>query len=256
GTDPADLHQGYAAALINLSSEYDNLGRYDESVALNEEALTISRRLGDLVGTAVALGNLAEAAGRVGDVESARARFEEAIAASALLQSTHRLVEQYLQAGFFELSVGGTTAGRRHFQLALQQAEAGGLNDQARICEMAIATCDRSLGDPGAAERFVHSAAGVVANHELRSAPWVRQLILVMRSRVDAEEGNHLAAARALGAAGADDAAVLWWPLAHLRDRTLGELRAALDAAVLDAALAEGAALDAEARLALVTAEV
>jgi tetratricopeptide (TPR) repeat protein len=257
GADPALLRQGYAAAMINLSASHETAGRFDEMVPLNTQALAIARRIDDRGAIAVALGNLAEGAGRAGDVATARQRFVEAIAASTELRSSHRLTEQYWQAGFFELSVESPSSAQQHFRRGIDQAEAGKLDDYARSGRAFLAVCDAELGDLEANRRFVQHALEAFTNPELRVA-WLPQIMLVLRASLDVAAGDFESAGRALGAVRAFEAGgtALWWTLSGRRARILDSVMASLGPDRGAAAMAAGAALDGDAVIELITRQI
>lgn len=254
--DPDLLLHGYSAALINLSAELESQGEWDESTRLNEEALEVSRRLGDTAGVAVALGNLAESAGRVGDIEGARERFAEAVAASRALQSTQRLTEQYWQLGFFEISVGAPDRALLAFKEAAVQAAAGGLEEHLFSARAYMAFAEAELGDSDAAERFRANATQAFENPNLRAFGQVRISYLVLRAALDSMAGHFTKAARALGAIEtAESEGVLWWTLAGLRDRVHGEVQASSTPAEIETAKNEGRHLGVDEIIGVITGE-
>jgi predicted ATPase/class 3 adenylate cyclase len=257
GADRSVLLYGYSAALINLSSEMESLGDYDESKRLNEAALEVSKRLGDPAGLAVSLGNLAEAAGRAGDIEGARERFADAIAASRALRSPQRLVEQYWQVAFFELSGGHPERARTAFQQAQAQAEDGGMDDYAVSGRAFLAFCEAELGDDQAGERFTTDAQRMFENPNLRVFTFARQNMLVFRAALDARQGNLAKAATALGALAAieDTGATLNWTLEGRRAQVLELVEAGLDRAELAAAMEAGRRLGLDDVIALITSD-
>lgn len=256
GADPDLLLHGYSAALINLSAELESQGKWDESTRLNEDALEVSRRLGDTAGAAVALGNLAESAGRVGDIERARERFADAVAASRALQSTQRLTEQYWQVGFFEISVGAPDRALLAFQEAAGQAGTGGLEEYLLSARAYMAFAEAELGDSDAAERFRANATRSFENPNLRVFGQVRISFLVLRAALDSVAGHFTRAARALGAIEtAESEGVLWWTLAGLRDRVQGEVQASSTPTEIEAAKNEGRHLGTDEVIELITGE-
>jgi non-specific serine/threonine protein kinase len=257
GADRSVLLYGYSAALINLSSEMESLGDYDESKRLNEAALEVSKRLGDPAGLAVSLGNLAEAAGRAGDIEGARERFADAIAASRALRSPQRLVEQYWQVAFFELSGGHPERARTAFQQAQAQAEDGGMDDYAVSGRAFLAFCEAELGDDQAGERFTTDAQRMFENPNLRVFTFARQNMLVFRAALDARQGNLAKAATALGALAAieDTGATLNWTLEGRRAQVLEVVEAGLDREELAAAMEAGRRLGLDDVIALITSD-
>ena len=256
GADHSLLLYGYPAALINLSAAYEAVGDRERMADLNQQALDIARRIGDRAAVAVSLGNMAEAAGRMDDVDRVRELFSEAIAASRVLQSTQRLVEQYWQYGGFELAKGSLERSRAALVEALAQAEAGGLEDAATVTRAYMAYCDSELGDQEAAARFVIHATEAFQNPDIRALGAVRQRMLVFRAVLDAGRGDLGGTARALGAVHAieDSGMALDWTLTGLRDRTLQRARSELGEAAAEAAFEAGRRLGLDGAIALVTA--
>ncbi|MEX0826032.1 MAG: tetratricopeptide repeat protein [Acidimicrobiia bacterium] len=256
GADPSLLMHGYSAALINLGAEMEGLGEYDRAGDLNEQALEVSRRIGDPAGLAVSLGNLAESAGRSGDIEGARERFKDAIAASRALQSAQRLVEQYFQVGFFELSAGEPQRAREALQQALAQAEGGGLENYVPQSRAYLAFCEAEAGDDLALDRYVEHARRSFENPDVRAFGAVRVVNLVFRAVVDARRGDLDHAARCLGAVGAEEEEgnVLWWVLDGLRNQVGEAIAAGLDTDRAAQARESGRTLDLDGRVDLITA--
>lgn len=254
GVDPELLRHGYSAALINLSAELDTQSRWDESSRLNEQALEVSRRVNDPAGVAVSLGNLAESAGRDGDIEGARELFADAVAASRALQSPQRLTEQYWQVGFFELSAGDAERARAAFDQGRIQAEQGGLEEYVWWGRAYEAFAEAELGDPDAAGRFRAGVTEAYANPNLRVFGQVRLSHLVMRAALDAASQAYARAARALGAieAAESEGIGLWWTLVGLRDRVRAEVAASSSAPEMEAAMNEGRRLGLDAVIDLI----
>jgi len=257
GADPALLMHGYSAALINLAAELEGQERFAEVVRLNEEALEVSTRLGDPAGVAVSLGNLAEYAGRAGDVDGARERFVDALAASRAMQSAHRLTEQYWQLGFFELSVGDAARARHAFEESLVQAEAGGLEAYGIGARAFAAFAAAEVGDPGAAETFRREAFAAFANPNLRVFEQVRLCYQVMRAALDSAAGDLARAAQGLGAIDASEqqGSALWWTLSGLRERVREEIASGLGIREVTAAIEEGRKLNLDEVIDLIVAE-
>jgi predicted ATPase/class 3 adenylate cyclase len=257
GVDRSILMHGYSAALINLSAEMEAAGDYDESKRLNERALEVSKQVGDAAGLAVSLGNLAEAAGRVGDIDGARERFAEAIAASRALRSPQRLVEQNWQVAFFELSLGHPGRAQTAFQQALAQAEDGGLDEYAAGSRAYLAFCEGEQGDLGAGERFTTAAVRMFENPNMRNFAFGRQIMLVFRAALDAARGNLTRAATALGAVAADEdtGLTLNWTLEGRRNQILASVQAGLEQTELAAAMDDGRRLDLDGVVDLITRE-
>lgn len=257
GADPSLLIYGYSAALINLSQELDGLNQYERANELNEQALEVSRRIGDPAGVAVSLGNLAEYAGRAGDVEGARERFKDAVAASHALQSAQRLCEQYWQVGFFELSAHEPGRAREAFQQALAQAEGGGLDNYVPDSRAYLAFCEAEAGDDDALGRYVEHARRSFENPHVRVFGAVRVVNLVLRAAVDTRRNDLEHAARCLGAIDAEEEEGNnpWWVLSGLRDRVAAAVGDRLDTDIAARARDEGRQLDLDARVDLITAD-
>ena len=255
GVDNSVLLFGFSGSLINLGAEMDNIGRLDEAGRLNEEALEVAKRVGDSAGVAVALGNLAEYVGREGDVEGARERFADAVAASRALNSTQRLTEQYWQFGFFELSLGDAVRAGDAFTRALEQAEAGGVEENVLAARTYVAFAEFESGEADAANRFKNNVTRAFENANLRAFPFARAVCLVLRAAIDAEEGHLERAAMGLGALESQEATgtQLWWTLEALRQRVTGQVEAGLEPAQVEAALASGREIDTDGAIDLIT---
>jgi predicted ATPase len=231
GADPDDLMFGYSAAYINLSVELETLGRDpEEGARLNRRALEIARRINERAGEAVALGNLAEHVAKEGDVEEARLLFAEALEASKSLHSTQRLVDQYMQLGFFELAMGTPVKALEAFEKSLVHAEEAGLEELSAIIRAYVAACESYLGDPLAVKRFASHVSDAFENPEMRTFGTVKQTLLSMRAGMDLDAGDLERAARVLGVSLALEEAgtVPIWNMKIKRDAALEAVRARL----------------------------
>jgi tetratricopeptide (TPR) repeat protein len=200
GTDPTLLRYGYSAALINLSATFAEPSQdYELARALNEEALEIARRLGDTAGEAVALGNLAEAAGDSGDVETARRGYADGIAASRALNSAQRTVEAILQAAAFESSLGEPARACRLLEEAFQIAEAGNLPIDKHFSGAMRALSGQDLGESDARDRFMSHARRLYADPEFTSVYWLQVWTVLGRADIELQTGDLDRAARLLG---------------------------------------------------------
>jgi hypothetical protein len=173
------------------------------------------------------------------------------------LRSTHRLTEQYWQAGFFELSMEVPASAQEHFRRGIDQAQAGRLDDYARCTRAFLAVCDAELGDPEASRRFVRHAAEAFANPELRVA-WLPQVMLVLRAGLDVAAGDFENAGSALGAVRAleEGGMALGWTLSGRQARILESVVASLGPDRAAAAMAAGAALDGDAVIESITRQI
>jgi predicted ATPase/class 3 adenylate cyclase len=188
GTDPVILRRGYPSAVISLATNiWQHDQDFDRATELWSEALEIAHRTGDDVGASLALGNLAEAAARVGDVERARVGYGESIEASYALNSTHRTVEAITLSAVFEMSVDEPARAILLLDDAIDLARSRDLPfwDDFGLAMRALATHD--LGQPGSRERFMDHSAKLFADDEFR-ATYYYQLPLVL-GRADLEFG-------------------------------------------------------------------
>lgn len=231
GTPAELLVRGYSAALINLSVAIEtNVGDQQMVNDLNEEALVVSRRLGDRSGEAVALGNLAESASREGDAERTRALFGDALAASEALQSRQRLVEQYWQVGASELKFGDPVRARAAFQSALEQAVAGKLSEPAQITRAWLPVCDFDEGVDWRIADFVEQVRGALEMPGTRDSLFFRGPMTVFRADMELQRGAPDVAARLLGVSAAleDGGVLLGHELVGRRERVTDSAKAAL----------------------------
>lgn len=255
GADRSVLLLGYPASLINLSVELEILGRDpSEGAELNGRALEIARRIDDQAGEAVALGNLAEHVAKMGDLEEARGLFAEALEASKALHSTQRLVDQYWQLGFFELSAGSPERAKEAFDQSLAHAEDAGLSEQAAVTRAYLAVCDADLGDSAAGQRFASHASVAFQNPEMRTFGIIRQTMLVLRAGLDVVAQDFERAARVLGASQTleDEGTVPNWNLIPRRDDALEAVGANLGESAAREAMRAGRELPDEAVVQLI----
>jgi tetratricopeptide (TPR) repeat protein len=200
GTDQALLQHGYAAALINLSATFAEPNQdYDLARELNEQALEVARRIGDKVGEAVALGNLAEAAARLGDVPAARHGYAEGIAASRALNSAQRTVEALMQASAFESSLGEPARASELLEEATGIADDGDLPIHKDFCGAMRALNGQDLGEADAKERFIRHARPLFADPEFLSVYWLLIWTVLGRADIESQTGDPDRAARLLG---------------------------------------------------------
>jgi tetratricopeptide (TPR) repeat protein len=200
GADPALFRYSYSAALINYAATYaEPTQDYQLSEELNREALEVSRRMGDAAGVAVALGNLAEAATRKGDVEAARRGFSEGIAASRELGSAHRTAEAIIQCAVFEASVDNPRHAADLFEEAKVAAADGSLPIYEALCGALRAVVGQEMGESDARERFIAHAMVMYADPEFTSIYWPQLVVALGRADIESRASDPERAARLLG---------------------------------------------------------
>jgi len=200
GIDPALVRYSYSAALINYSATYSEPRRdFDESEALNREALEVSRRMGDDVGVAVALGNLAEGAARRGDLAEAREGFAAGIAASRALNSAHRTVEAIIQYAVFEASIDEHLRAIEVLDEAMEVASSGNLPMWEGLCGALRAEASQHIGDPAARAQFISHASALYADPEYTSVYWPQLAVALARADIEFQQGEFEHAAILLG---------------------------------------------------------
>jgi len=253
GADPESLRHGYSAALINLSVFFD--ADSERNIEMNQEALDVARRYEDPSGVTVALGNIAGEHARMGDLEKARAGFEESIALAEKLGSARRLVDAIGQLGTVELWAGEPERAEGAFRRALTQAEADGVTEYAAWVQTLIAIARHDSGVPGMRAEFAAQAAIALQNEDFRRVPVFLCAWLVLRADLDIAEGDAMSAAVLLGASRALDEAgmQLDWTLEGRRERVLSQVKAVLGEEELATAMARGAALSVEELHVLIT---
>jgi tetratricopeptide (TPR) repeat protein len=200
GTEPELLRHGYPSAVISLATniwQYDQ--DFDRATELWSEALKIARRLGDDVGASLALGNLAEAAARSGDVERARAGYTESIKASSAFNSTHRTVEAISLSAVFEMSIDEPARAVRLLDDAIDLARSGDLPFWDHFCSALRAVATHDLGQPEAQERFIESVNKLFADDEFRATFYYQLPLVLGRADLENSAGRPERAAMLLG---------------------------------------------------------
>lgn len=250
------LTQNYPAALINLSVAYQVSGREEAEVeALNQRALEVGRRIGDPAAEAVALGNLAESAAILGDVEKARDLFDQAIAASERLGSTQRLADLNHQIGFFELNLGSPVRARAAFERSHAYGEKAGLSHVVAGAEARIAVADFDAGGADARPAFDVAIRAYFAHEDIAMVPHIRQETALYRAQFEVDEGAPERAAHLLGAIATEPTA-LDDLLQGRFDRVRSLVETALGRVEAEEAMARGASFDRSAVTALILGEV
>jgi non-specific serine/threonine protein kinase len=258
GTDPVLLRYGYSAALINLSATFAEPSQdYDLARELNEEALEVARRLGDRAGEAVALGNLAEAAGDTGDYETARRGYAEGIAASKALHSAQRTVEAILQAAAFESSLLEPARSSQLLEEAILISEEGNLPIYRHFAGAMRAVEGQVLGEEDAKRRFVGHVGMLYADPEFTSVYWPLIWTVVGRAIIELQTGDLERAARLLGIIDRLEAESS--PLDRRMQRRLDKVRepllSSMGAERLEELRAAGKALPLESAIQLIVAD-
>jgi tetratricopeptide (TPR) repeat protein len=201
GIDPTLLRHGYPAAILSLATNAWQHDRdYDGATELWAEALEIARRIGDDAGASTALGNLAEAAARKGDVRGAREGYIESIRASYALNSTHRTVEAITLSAVFEMSIDEPSCAIPLLDDAIEMARSDDLPfwDDFGLAMHALASHD--LEQPGADERFRECAAKLFANDEFLATYYYQLPLILGLADMEYSAGRPDRAAILLGA--------------------------------------------------------
>jgi predicted ATPase/class 3 adenylate cyclase len=200
GVEPEILRHGYPSALISLATNiWQHDQDFDRATELWSEALDIARRVGDDAGVSLTLGNLAEAAARVGDVDLARAGYAQSIEASRVLGSTHRTVEAISLSATFEMSIDEPARAIVLLDDAIGMARSADLPfwDDFGLAMRAVASND--LGQPGALDQFAKNAAELFADTEFQSTIYYQLPLVLYRSDLEHSAGHSDRAAMLLG---------------------------------------------------------
>lgn len=201
GIDPTLLRHGYPSAVLSLATNvWQHDQDYDGATELWVEALDVARRTGDDAGASAALGNLAEAAARKGDVQGARDGYIESISASYALNSTHRTVEAITLSAVFEMSIDEPARAIPLLDDAVEMARSDDLPfwDDFGLAMRAVASHD--LGESGAHERFRQHAAKLFANDEFLATYYYQLPLMLGRADMEHTAGRPDRAANLLGA--------------------------------------------------------
>lgn len=258
GTDPALLVHGYSAALINLSATFaEPTQDYELARRLNEEALEIARRIGDRAGEAVALGNLAEAASRQGDVDAARQGYREGITASRALDSAQRTAEAVIQAALFEMKIGEAERACRLLEDAERVAKEGSLPIHEHLSGALRALNGQDLGEHDVRARFVDRARRLYGDPEFTSVYWFQMWMALGKAAIDLHEGDPQQAARLLGVVQRleSESNPLDPEMETLRQKVTESLATSIDAERIEVLRAEGRALTAVEAIDLITGD-
>jgi non-specific serine/threonine protein kinase len=198
--DPALLKYSASAALINYAAVYAEPNQeYELSEQLNREALEVSRSIGDDVGVAVALGNLAEGAARRGDLDTAREGYAASIAASRELNSAHRTVEAIVQYAVFESSTDAHQRAADMLEDAMEVATTGDIPMYVALTGALRAEAGQHLRESAALEQFITHASVLYADPEFTSVYWPQLAVALGRADVEFQRGNLERAAKLLG---------------------------------------------------------
>ena len=247
GVEPEQLRHGYPSAVISLATNIWQYERdFERATELWSEALEIARRIGDLTGASLALGNLAEAAANAGDIEKARAGYTESIEASYALDSTHRTVEAIIFSGVFELSIDEPALSIALLDDAIDMARSGELPFWRDFGLAMRAVAAHDLQEPSARDRFIEPVARLFADAEFQATFYYQLPLVLGRADLERGEGHLDRAAMLLGVLAALEEANS--PLEPIfegtrRTRLLRALAAELGDAELAGALARGKAL-------------
>jgi hypothetical protein len=123
----------------------------------------------DGLATSLALGNLAEAAARTGDVDRARVGYPDSIKASYALNSTHRTVEATSLSAIFEMSVDEPAHAITLFDDAIDLARSDALPFWDDFCLAMRALASHDLGESEARDRFMEHATKLSADTEFQA---------------------------------------------------------------------------------------
>jgi hypothetical protein len=155
--------------------------------------------MGDDVGVAVALGNLAEGAARKGNVAEAREGFAAGIAASRALNSAHRTVEAIIQYAVFEASIDEHRRAIDVLDAAMEAAASGNLPMWEGLCGALRAEASQHIGDPTARAQFMTHASALYADPEHTSVYWPQLAVALGRADIEFLQGEFERAAILLG---------------------------------------------------------
>lgn len=148
-----------ASTLDNLALCAKRLGRYEEALQLNLEALTQHRRHGDDARVAVCLNNLGSLFTFMDDDEAAQVHLREALQ----LSEHHGLVSTraFVLANLTDLALkaGDVDAARAHAERALEVAQGGGLRPLAGWLKVQLARLATRRGELDLARSLLSGGA-------------------------------------------------------------------------------------------------
>jgi predicted ATPase/class 3 adenylate cyclase len=208
-------------------------------VRLNEESLALRRKIGDKAGIASCLNDLGEAARGQGDYATAKHCYEESLAIGR--EIGNRLGMTFYLSNLGELAAAQNhhAAATRYHQEALAICQDIGYRMNAALCLGGLGHDAAATGDLEGARRYLQQALSeAVALGGLSTILYV----LVGFARLKVQAGESLRAAEWLGLALNHPSSTV--DVLQRAQTLLAELRAALPAEQLEAALARGAKLD------------
>lgn len=200
GTDPEVLRSGYAAALVSLATQMWRNDEDDEgATALWTEALDVAQRVQDLASESAALGNLAEAAAKRGDIEAARVGYRSSIEATRLLGSTVNTVESIMLSAVFEMSIDEPARAIDLLDQAVEMAREALLPlwGAFSLAMRSVAALD--AGDADAETRFNEAVARLYGDPKFTEAYYYQMPIALGRADFYYRAGRLQDAAASLG---------------------------------------------------------
>jgi tetratricopeptide (TPR) repeat protein len=114
--------RGVVTSLINISSIKDELGAYDEALALAEEALSLSRDMGQSSSVAYGLNLIGTIRLHRGELEQARANLTEALEIRRKLTAPQNVVQSLNYLSMVAYQSGEADAARAYYHEAFEIA--------------------------------------------------------------------------------------------------------------------------------------
>jgi predicted ATPase/class 3 adenylate cyclase len=150
-----------SAVLANLASVASDLGDYTEAKALYEDAITISRAIGDRRGECARLGGLGTVAYYMGEYAEAGARFRDAVAITQETGDREKEGHWTAHVGVVAYAQSDYPAARRHLEVALTIAQEFGDRETEGHWLGNLGGIAAILGDYADAERRYEQALAI-----------------------------------------------------------------------------------------------
>jgi class 3 adenylate cyclase/tetratricopeptide (TPR) repeat protein len=207
-----------------------------------EESLALYRQIGDRAQMAACLINLGELARSDSDYAAAVRYCEEGVTIKSEIGERFGLVVGLLSLGEVAAAQSDLTTADRYFQRGLAISTEMGYREMSAYCVAALGFSAALRGDVESASRHLHQALSEGMAMDL---VMLRLYTLVGFAGLKALAGDHTRAAEWLGLALAHPSSEV--DVLQRAQTLLADLRAALPAEQLEAALARGAKLDLDA---------
>ncbi len=242
--------------LINMGNDLDQVRRFDESIANNQEARDLANGF-DLRSYSVATGNVADYAAIRGELDTASELFEESVATADEAGIPSRQFDARWQAANFQRAyMSNPTRAEELYGEAVEIGLSTNQHVWASLLDAHRSATRLELNRTGAFDEFLSAARECLAVPDFK-AYGAQVTLLVFRSEFDARQGNFMRVARVIGgieAMSADGDTIMTYHdqvIADLRRKTIE----ALGESTYEAERSVGLQMSIDERLNLITGD-